>query len=176
MAWKTFLACSLWLLPLAAFAQYDAGPDGGGTDSDTDTDTPTENCGGLGPCDPPLTCIDDMCGECGNGETRACDEGCGPGEQSCNYATRSWGRCIPTEAVECDVNDDPIPRLACDHPCGTGYNPCSAVSCTFDRTNCIRADFNPGTQTWTQVSVSCTPGGAPQSCFFGPNLCRGTQT
>ncbi len=135
--------------PILARAQ-DAGPDAGD--------------GGCGGCEPGLRCIDGLCGVCGDGEARDCDEGCGPGNQVCDYATRGWGSCDPLGEVECLIGD----RRDCDHPCGPfaggpGYRPCNPATCTFDG-ECLPLE-----------PITCLPG-RTASCVTPVNLCFGTLT
>lgn len=151
---------TLALLVPGVVSAQDAGPDGGDPDGGDAAPDGGELCGD-GYCVPPLTCIDGICGECDDGQTRACDEGCGPGIQTCNYDTRSWGRCSPREDTECDptANDR---THACDHPCGPAYNPCSPATCEYTD-ECI-----------PEQPVQCTPGLAGSAiCLTTPNSCQG---
>ncbi len=162
-------AFAIVLCPASAGAQ-DAGPDAApdaapdaGFDAGEQDSGPPGSCATDDDCLSGTRCIDGLCGVCDEGDSRACDEGCGPGTQGCNYDTRSWGQCAPAGAVECLVGD----RQECDHPCGPfaggpGYQPCNPANCTFDE-ECLPLD-----------AIECLPG-RTASCVTDTNLCTGNR-
>jgi hypothetical protein len=158
---------------------FDAAPDGGGFDAG-----PPEGCVTDDDCLSGTRCIDGLCGVCDEGESRACDEGCGPGTQQCHYDTRSWAQCVPDGEVECLVGE----RRDCDHPCGPwaggpGYNACSPVNCTFEG-ECLPIEpieCLPGRSAACVTDVNLCPGNrvCMDACAFGeclpdPSLCECT--
>lgn len=157
------IAC-VFGVPAVASAQ-DAGPDGGDPDAGSDAgldagwDGGDGTCRNDGDCNPGLRCIDQVCGVCGDGDTRPCNEGCGEGTQTCDFDVRYWGPCVPTVEPECQIGDE----QPCDHPCGEGRRPCDATSCTWSA-DCLAV-----------APIECLPG-LTGGCLTPVTLCRGTQT
>lgn len=114
-------------------------------------------------------CIDGQCGVCGMGETRDCDEGCGPGTATCNYDIRWWGPCAVNDpgSLECDPNADEPPTQECEHVCPgiDGYHACDPTSCTWE-SDCLNDQGQP---------IECLPGNTAV-CTTLRTQCPGTKT
>lgn len=118
-------------------------------------------CGDGPACGPGLSCIDVdgafYCGICHPGDTQPCDNGCGPGVETCE-SNLFWGRCVPSGEVECVPGD----TMPCASECGAGHMECQAESCEWSET-CV--PNNP---------IQCIPGTTSPCIVIGS--CQGTQT